>query len=352
MPDGSGGSGEGAGGGSTGMGGSEGGGYGGGGDARGGMGFAGTGSGLAGSGVGAASTGMGGGTTGATGGGGTKSGWGSTAGSFIGGLLGSPFGPIGSLAGKALGGYLGSGGTFGNTGITGGGMADSTSGSTTGFGSGGPGSGNLSDYLSIASGLYSMYSSGGSGAGSAAQNAADPFSPYRADFAKQYAAAMAPGAKTDPTQLAGYSQFKSGILDPAMEASKRTAAAGGMQYSGAESASLQKIGQQGYSGFMTDYLNRLATGSGAGQSPYNAASLGVTTQGAADKATAQGVGAIGQGISGLFKGSGSLGGYVGGANTYGQAEYGTGTGYNWNSIGTVAPYDPYENLSEEQILYY
>jgi hypothetical protein len=190
---------------------------------------------------------------------------------------------------------------------------------------------------SITKGLGFGPKGGEGGIDSEAHKAADPFSPYRADFAKQYAAAMAPGAKTDPTQLAGYSQFQSGILDPAMEASKRNAAAGGMQYSGAESASLQKVGQQGYSGFMTEYLNRLATGSGAAASPAQGAQLGYTSGQDQMQGISQGLGGLAtsvKGLSGMFKGSGS----VGGADTYGQAEYGTGTGYDWSSVDTVAPY--------------
>jgi hypothetical protein len=224
----------------------------------------------------------------------------------------------------------------------------------------------LATGLTIASGVNSLTGGGitkalgfgPSGGGSAGGNidpgvqaAADPFSPYRADFAKQYAAAMAPGAKTDPTQLAGYSQFQSGVLDPAMEASQRAAARGGLQYSGAESASLQKIGQQGYSGFMTDYLNRLATASGASAGPASGAELGYRSGQAQQEGVSQGLGALAtgvKGLSGMFKGSTS----GGGVNTSGQAEYGTGTGYNWNSIDKVAPYDPYANLSTDQMMYY
>lgn len=210
----------------------------------------------------------------------------------------------------------------------------------------------LATGLTVAAGVNSLTGGaitkglgfGPSGSGSAGGNidpgvqaATDPFSPYRADFAKQYAAAMAPGARTDITEMPGYTQFQSGVLDPAMEASKRSAAASGMQYSGAESASLQKVGQQGYSGFMTEYLNRLATGSGAAASPAQGAQLGYTSGQAQQQGVSEGLGSLAtsvKGLSGMFKGSGS----VGGADTYGQAEYGTGTGYDWSSVDTVAPY--------------
>lgn len=181
------------------------------------------------------------------------------------------------------------------------------------------------------------------------QAAADPFSPYRADFAKQYAAAMAPGARTDITEMPGYTQFQSGVLDPALQASQRAAARGGLQYSGAESASLQKVGQQSYSGFMTDYLNRLATGSGASTNPADAARLGMASANSQQEGVSQGLGALAtgvKGLSGMFRGSTSVGG---GADTYGQGEYGTGTGYNWNSIDTVASYDP---AAAELMMYY
>lgn len=221
----------------------------------------------------------------------------------------------------------------------------------------------LATGLTIASGVNSLTGGaitkglgfgpkgGEGGIDSEAQKAADPFSPYRADFAKQYAAAMAPGARTDITQMPGYTQFQSGVLDPALQASQRAAARGGLQYSGAESASLQKVGQQGYYAFMTDYLNRLATGSGAAASPAQGAQLGYTSGQDQMQGISQGLGALAtgvKGLSGMFRGSTS----GGGVDTSGQAEYGTGTGYNWNSIDRVAPYDPFENLSEQQMMYY
>ena len=211
----------------------------------------------------------------------------------------------------------------------------------------------LATGLTIAAGVNSLTGGevtkalgfGPSGSGSAGGNidpgvqaAADPFSSYRPEFAKQYAAAMAPGARTDITQMPGYTQFQSGVLDPALQASQREAARGGLQYSGAESASLQKVGQQGYYGFMTDYLNRLATASGASTNPADAARLGMVSANSQQEGVSQGLGALAtgvKGLSGMFRGSTPVGG---GADTYGQGEYGTGTGYDWSSIGTVAPY--------------
>jgi hypothetical protein len=149
---------------------------------------------------------------------------------------------------------------------------------------------------------------------------ADPFSPYRNTLAGWYAGALTPGAQTDVTQMPGYSQYKSGVLDPAMDASKRSAAASGQLYSGNESLALQKTGQQGYYGFMTDYLNRLAQGSGATQAPATAAGMGLTQGSSNQQAFSQGVGAVGQGISGLFGGGSPSSSYIGGSNMSGLFE--------------------------------
>lgn len=169
---------------------------------------------------------------------------------------------------------------------------------------------SFSSILNIASGINSLTGGGissllgvGPGAsptGTQAQTMADPFSPYRNTLAAWYAGAITPGAQTDITQMPGYSQYKSGVLDPAMDASKRSAAASGMLYSGKEQAALQDIGQRGYYGFMTDYLNRLAQGSGATQSPATAAGMGLSQTAANQQAFSQGIGAIGQGIASVF----------------------------------------------------
>ena len=169
---------------------------------------------------------------------------------------------------------------------------------------------NFSSILNIASGINSLTGGGvssllGVGPGSTptgaqAQQMADPFAPYRNTLAGWYAGSLTPGAQTDITQMPGYSQYKSGVLDPAMEASKRSAAASGQLYSGNESMALQKVGQQGYYGFMSDYLNRLAQGSGATQAPATAAGMGLNQTSANQQAFSQGLGGIGQGIAGLF----------------------------------------------------
>lgn len=183
---------------------------------------------------------------------------------------------------------------------------------------------NLSDFssaLNIASSVNSLTGGGvsnllggpGSVSGSEAQQMADPFAPYRSNLAQMYSGALQPGTTMDVTRMPGYSQYTSGVLNPAMEASKRSAGASGMLYSGREAAALQDIGQRGYYSFMTDYLNRLAQGSGAVVNPAQAAGLGLSQTTANQQAFSQGLGGLGQGIAGLF-GSNPNSNYIGGSN--------------------------------------
>ena len=176
----------------------------------------------------------------------------------------------------------------------GGGMADTSSLS-----------GNLSTILDLVGGINSLTA----GQSSGAQSSADPFAQYRPGFASTYASAMAPGGSTNIEAMPGFTQYKTGVMDPAMEASQRAAASTGQLYSGGEQQALQKTGQQGYYSFMTNYLNSLATGSNANQNPYNAANLGVQQQNQNQQASMQGLGAIFQGVAGLpslFSSIGSL----------------------------------------------
>jgi len=129
--------------------------------------------------------------------------------------------------------------------------------------------------------------------------AADPFSAYRGNLASMYSGYLQPGATMDPSTMPGYSQFQSGVVNPAMEASKRSAAASGMGMSGKEQAALQEVGQRGYYGFMTDYLNRLAQGSGASQNPAQAYGMGLNQANLQNMATMQGLGMIGTSMAGL-----------------------------------------------------
>ena len=138
--------------------------------------------------------------------------------------------------------------------------------------------------------------------GAEAQRMADPFSQYRSNLGAMYSGALQPGASTNIQSMPGFSQFQTGVMDPAMEAQQRTAAKSGMLYSGNEMQALQQTGQKGYYGFMTDYLNRLAQGSGAVNNPAQAAGMGLNQMGLNQQGFMQGMGALGQ-MAGQFAGS-------------------------------------------------
>jgi len=163
----------------------------------------------------------------------------------------------------------------------------------------------------------------GGGSGTGAQQAADPFAPYRANLGALYSGALTSTDKQDITQLPGYSQFQSGVMDPALEASKRSSAASGMLRSGNEQIALQNTAQKGYYGFMTDYLNRLAQGSGAVNNPAQAASLGVNQGNLNDAAFMQGLGSVATGLKGIYNSNyNSNVGYGGGITSSGMYDTG------------------------------
>jgi hypothetical protein len=142
--------------------------------------------------------------------------------------------------------------------------------------------------------------------GKDAQQAADPFAPYRAQLGSMYFGALQPGGTTDITKMPGYSQFKTGVMDPSLEATKRSMAASGQMQSGNEQTALLKQSQQGYYGFMQDYMNRLATGSGASQSPLGGAQFGAGIQAGQEQSMMQGLGGVMQGAAGLYRPSSSV----------------------------------------------
>jgi len=235
---------------------------------------------------------------------------------------------LGDMAATGAGGGITSGGIGGAAGASA--AASSVAAANTASGGAGNvlnsagGNMNLSDFssaLNIASSVNSLTGGGvsnllggpGSISGTEAQQMADPFAPYRANLAQMYSGALQPGTGIDVTRMPGYEQYTTGVLNPAMEASKRSAAASGLLYSGRESAALQDIGQRGYYGFMTDYLNRLAQGSGAVSNPAQAGGLGITQNAANQQAFSQGLGGLGQGIAGLYPGSST--------NTMGNVPY-------------------------------
>lgn len=140
----------------------------------------------------------------------------------------------------------------------------------------------------------------GGGTGSGVAAAADPFAGYRGNLATMYAGALQPGAEIDVTKLPGYTAYKTGVMDPALEASKRSASASGMLRSGNEQIALEQTAQKGYYGFMTDYLNRLAQGSGATQNPATAVGMGVAQGNLNNQGVMQGFGALTTALAGAY----------------------------------------------------
>ena len=141
--------------------------------------------------------------------------------------------------------------------------------------------------------------SGSQATGQQAQQAADPFASYRPGMASQYNDAMKSGGTTDPTQMPGYSQWMSGVLQPALTSVQAQDTATGRAHSGQEQQDLLGVAQKGYYGFMTDYMNRLAQGSGATNNPAPAAGMGLQQQQQNQQGFMQGVGGILQGVQGI-----------------------------------------------------
>jgi hypothetical protein len=176
-------------------------------------------------------------------------------------------------------------------------------------------------YIAIAAGINTLTGgaitdalglgpSSGSGSVSAAASAEaarlnDPFRDYRSKLGELYSGALTTPDQYDITKMPGFSQYQSGILAPALEASKRSAAASGMMRSGNEQIALEKTAQQGYYGFMTDYLNRLAQGSGATTLPSQGSAVSQGNLAQAGQLNA--FGGIAQGLSQIYNASG--GGY-------------------------------------------
>jgi hypothetical protein len=132
-----------------------------------------------------------------------------------------------------------------------------------------------------------------------------------------------------PSNLPGYEQWKTGVLDPALENTMAMEAASGRALSGRETQELYDQSEKGYYGFMTDYLNRLAQGSGAVNNPAQAAGMGLQQGAANNQAFGQAIGGLTQGVGGILKG-------IGGGGTvtqpgmspgdYGYGGYGGGGG--------------------------
>ena len=163
----------------------------------------------------------------------------------------------------------------------------------------------VASYVGIAAGVNSLTGGGvsklfggqGQQSGGSATATANPMAPYQAQLAQMYQGYLQPGASSNIQAMPGFSQYKTGVLDPAMEASQAKAASTGQLYSGAESAQLEQIGQQGYSGFMQNYLSNLYTGAtgnaAAGQSAGN------TVNTANQQGFQQGLGSLATGLQGF-----------------------------------------------------
>lgn len=191
--------------------------------------------------------------------------------------------------------------------------------------------GTVATVVGIASGIKSLTSSPGQ-AGQQAQQAVDPFTSYRGKLGQMYSGYLTGEDQTDITKMPGFSQFQKGVMNPALEASKRTSSASGMLRSGNEQIALQDIGQRGYYGFMTDYLNRLATGSGAGYAPAQGGMAGIAQGNLQDQAQMQALG-------GILQNAGSLYGQYGGGYTMSDpnTHYGT-AGMTGDQLGSYIPF--------------
>lgn len=177
------------------------------------------------------------------------------------------------------------------------------------------------------------FGGGGSGASTGAGSttaAANPMAPYQAQLAQMYAGYLQPGQNANPQSMPGYTQFQTGVVAPAEQASQRAAANTGMLYSGNEAQALQGVAQQGYSGFMNNYLSQLSGGAGAGFNPAAAAQLGATQQNAQQQAIMQGLGAVSTGLSGLS-------GQFGDSQASSNGQYGTNTYGNLTSSPSNMP---------------
>jgi len=181
--------------------------------------------------------------------------------------------------------------------------------------------GTVASVVGIATGINSLMGGGGGGGSSQqAQQAVDPFTSYRGKLGQMYSGYLTGENQTDITKMPGYSQFQKGVMNPALEASKRTSAASGMLRSGNEQIALQDIGQRGYYGFMTDYLNRLATGSGAGYAPTQGGMAGIAQGNLQDQAQMQALGGIAQSIGQIYN-SNKGGSYSSSPGMYGGGSY-------------------------------
>ena len=133
----------------------------------------------------------------------------------------------------------------------------------------------------------------GGGGASADPSYYDPFSDYRGDIAKMYSNYLKPGNATNLYSLPGYTQFQTGIMDPSMDATKRSMASSGQFNSGAEQIALQDVASRGYSNFLNNYMGQLSVASGAAQNPATAGAYANESQQRGSNGIWNAIGAIG-----------------------------------------------------------
>lgn len=153
--------------------------------------------------------------------------------------------------------------------------------------------GTLANLVKAGTTIYSAFNQPGTQSPTSAQNRTDPYAQYRADAATQLNQLM-----KNPAMVYGMPGYNFAQQQGANQI-LRSAAATGNLGSGNTAASLRRQGAETAQSWFNDYVNKLATYSGASQSPAagaNAYTAAETAQNQADKAKQM---AILQGISGI-----------------------------------------------------
>ena len=191
----------------------------------------------------------------------------------------------GQLAGLGSAGSLGEAGAVTSAGLEGvgfGGAASGAGGLLSGLANGG-----LSGALSLGQGALGLYNaSQASSQAKAAAAAADPFAPYRGQYAQQLSQLMA-----DPSLLTKTPGYEAGI-----QAVERSMASQGYGGSGNMAAALQQYGGNAYQ----QQVSTLAQLAGAQFNPANAQQIGQQGQQYSQGLTGQSLGTLAQGGMSLF----------------------------------------------------
>ena len=218
----------------------------------------------------------------------------------------------GAAAGGAAGGGAGAAGSSGgwlsnlNNGFKLFSAGNSLLGNSSGNKSSGPSGaggnmdlGSIGSIVGLAGGVNSLFNKSGSGTLSpSVVNTANPMAPYQANLASMYNGYLTGGNNMDATQMPGYSQFTNDVVNPAMDATARKDAAMGLNLSPNQTVDMEKTAQQGYYGFMQNYLSQLAGGAGVGANTGTAAQLGVGSANSSQQGIMQGLGGLTQSLGG------------------------------------------------------